>query len=191
METETIRVLSFDPGLTKAGWTILDYNPSTKIVSIVKFGYLTPGPNADRAAFREEVNTFGKHVISLRMLREYVKELVEKYHPRYVATEGAFYNPRRPGAYGSLLQWIVTLENFLYDEYKLPVYRIAPKKAKHSISGNGDSGKISVQEAVLSHDDIVFPDMNQSLLEMCEHEADSMAIGYAFCMDTLPGLLNV
>jgi len=190
MSNKKIRVLSFDPGLTKAGWSVNDYDPSTQTMHVVKYGFLTPKPEAAKVINRTEVEIFGLRVISLALLRRYIRELVTEYKPDYTATEDAFYCSRMPAAYGSLIQWIVSVENLLHDEFRLTMMRIAPKDVKHSISGSGNSGKLSVQQAILSNSNIQFR-AKTDLLQMCEHEGDAIAVGWTFCTKFLPGMLNV
>ena len=187
MPNKKIKILSFDPGLTKAGWSFSEYDTTSRIYTVIKFGTITPNTTAAKALNRDAVNIFGKRVIALRILREAVDLLVKQYKPDFIATEDAFYNPRTPNAYGSLLTWIVTVENFMYSEFKMPIYRIAPKLAKHNISGDGTSGKLSVQDAVVNHSNIKFR-ANLPVLDMCEHEADSIAIGWSFVYSILPNL---
>ena len=55
MKKCSIRVLAIDPGLTNTGWVVLDCDPTTNKVVVSALGEFHPGPTADKALYREEV----------------------------------------------------------------------------------------------------------------------------------------
>lgn len=188
MSTDTIRTLSFDPGLSTAGWAIGDYTLKTGHLVINRFGELSPNRYSERSDVAADVEKYGKRIITLATLREMVNALYTEYHPDYVAVEDAFYNPTRPTAYAALLQWITTVELYLYFNFQVPLFKIAPKSIKQCISGYGASGKLNVQQSVLSNKNISFKQKRQ-LGELREHEGDAIAVNYTFNVEILPGLL--
>lgn len=185
MAKQTVRVLCFDPGLTKTGWCLIDYNPVSGNCTIVKYGTLQPNRCTSHVALREECDLYGKRIMALCELENLVKELVETLEPEYVACEDIFYNPRRPMAFIALSQWLTTVE-LLMRRYHLPVYKVPTKIAKKEIFGNGSADKIDVQTAILSDGRINFK--TKPPKELCEHEADSIAVGLAFINSTLQSI---
>lgn len=180
-----VSILSFDPGLTNTGWA---YSEFEKDILVVKdFNIVFPNKDVDKVCMRQQVGEFGRRVVTLEILRNLIDELYIKYQPQYIVSENAFYNPRRPNAFGALLQWITCTELHLFYNYKKPLYKIPPKSVKYIASGSGESGKLSMEEAILHHKKISLP---KGRTEVQEHESDAIAIGYSFMIDIYPKLLD-
>lgn len=189
MSKDTIRILSFDPGLTKAGWAIGDFKLQTGQLTINRFGELTPSKSTTHVNMQEQVQQFGKRIITLSILKEMITALYTEYQPDFVVAEDAFFNVKFPTAYAALLQWLTTIALYLYDNENT-LFKISPKSVKLCISGYGGAGKLNVQEAVLSNERITFKQKKQAK-ELTEHEGDAIAVNYTFAMELLPSLLAV
>lgn len=168
-------ILSFDPGLSFSGWA---YTQATDtIFAVQQCGLLTPSKTVDHKEHRQEVELYGRRIITLALLRGMIRELMNRFSPDLVVSEDAFFNPRRPGAYEALIQWILTVSFVLRDEYQRPLYRIPPKLVKKYISGIGTADKEGVKKAVASHTDIKLS--SEIVVDnLMEHEGDAIAIGY-------------
>ena len=180
------KVLCFDPGLTKTGWSCIEYNTGSGNCTVTKYGILQPNKCTGHVAMREECELYGKRVMALCELESQVKQLVEDLEPDFVAWEDIFYNPGRPTAFIALSQWLTTVE-LLLKRYRMPLYKVPTKIAKKEIYGKGDAGKVDVQTAILSNGRINFK--TKPPKELCEHEADSIAVGLAFINSTLQSIL--
>lgn len=168
-------ILSFDPGLSFSGWAYTHARDG--LFSVQQCGLLTPSKTVDHKEHREEVEIYGRRIITLALLRNMVRELMTRFSPDLVVSEDAFFNPRRPGAYEALIQWILTVSFVLRDEYQRPLYRIPPKLVKKYISGMGTADKEGVKKAVAQHKDIqLSPEI--IIDNLVEHEGDAIAIGY-------------
>lgn len=188
MSTEVVRILSFDPAITVAGWAVSDYDLTTGGFMVRRFGNLLPSKIVSHADKRDLVETFGRKIIALDVLSDMVIQLMDEHKPDFVVLENAFINGRFPNAFISLVSWISTIEMLLYKKYGKPTYRLAPKQAKRIISGDGTSDKLNIQNAVLANERITFKQKRQ-MVTLDEHEADAISIGYGFCVSVLPGLL--
>lgn len=188
MSKTTIRILSFDPGLSKAGWAVGDFKLQQGHLIINRFGELAPTRTTTHVHMKEQVSYFGKRIITLSLLREMIDILFLEYKPDYVVVESAFFHPKFPTAYAALLQWMTTVELYLYHTHNMPMYKIAPKAVKFCISGHGGSGKVSVQEAILAKEDISFKQKKQ-VIKLGQHEGDAIAVNYTFATESLPSLL--
>jgi len=168
-------ILSFDPGLSFSGWAYTIAQDG--VFSVQECGLLTPNKTVDHKEHRDEVELYGRRIITLALLRVMVRDLMNRFHPDIVVSEDAFFNPRRPGAYEALIQWILTVSFILRDEYQLPLYRIPPKLVKKYISGMGTADKEGVKKAVAEHKDIR---LSPTIIidNLMEHEGDAIAIGY-------------
>lgn len=189
MSRTTVRQLNIDPALSHLGWSITDYNVDSGVLSVYRFGTLEASRTTSKVAYREEVEMFTKRMISLKLIRDHVKLLMDEFEPEYITIEDAFFGRFRPNAFSALLQCICTIEFFLMNEYSKRLYKVAPKSAKHCLTGSGSSGKDPIQQSIFSKEDIVFKQKKQAE-KLGEHEADSISVGYFFCKSVLPGILN-
>jgi len=179
MKKYTIRVLTIDPGLTNTGWAVLEYDVKTGNVVVVALGDIHPGPAADRAEFKQEVEKFTKRTITLRLLRERLSAIMAETRPDYVAVEDIFFNPQRPMAHAALAMWHCVTRLCCYDVLGKPMEIIQTKIAKQALTGSGGNGKLTVQKYILLAKDISFKPASLERI-MDEHQADAIAVGYAF-----------
>jgi len=183
-----VRQLNIDPALSHLGWSITDYNVEQGVMSVYRFGTLEATRIVSKVAFKEEVEMYTKRMVTLKMIRDHFKLLMGEFKPDFVTSEDAFMYMRRPTAFSALIQCISTIEFFLMNEYKKKLYRVAPKAAKHCLTGSGSVGKDPIQQTIFTKDDIVFKQRKQAE-KLGEHEADSISVGYFFCKNILPGII--
>ena len=186
----TLKILSFDPGLSTSGWNLSIYDTDKKIMYIEDCGVLYPNESIGLSKNKSNAIRYGNRIMTLDQLRNSVRFLMNKYKPDLVVSEDAFYNPTRPTAYCALIQWITMVSVTLFEEYNHTLFKVAPKIAKQVISGFGGAEKIGVQDAVLSKPDIVFNEIIKTK-ELTEHTFDSIGIGYAFIQEILPSILEI
>ena len=183
----TTRILAFDPGLTVAGWSHNEFDSTTGKFTVIKHDTFSAAKL--NKTFKEDVDKYGKRLISLQHLEDITIDLVTRINPDYIATEDAFFNRFRPGAYGPLLLWIHTLEKVLFKNFGKVLYKVPTRSAKLCITGTGGSGKVTVKDAIFSHNDIGFKMRKSSNINdhknMSSHESDSIAVGYFFVKNIL------
>ena len=184
-----IKILAFDPAMGVTGWSVLTtdlFNPID--CTVTKFGSIKPAAVVSKVAFRDEVELYGRSTVSLGYLREQVALLIEEHKPDYIAVEDTYLDPHRPTAYASLLQWICAVKLICREKYKKPLFLISTKTAKHAVTGKGSSGKLAIQEAILTNPNIKFRQkVDATSTELTEHVADSIAVGAGFIFEVLPG----
>ena len=184
---KTIRVLGIDPGLTNTGYNITAYDPVERKSIVVARGIINATTIAKKR--RQEYKDFG-NIISLFVYEKEIQELMDEYKPDYVACEDAFYNPRTPNAFLSLKLCITSIRRVLYSLYNKQLYLISPCSAKLAVYGKGGANKEAVQESILHLDNLHIKNTKQNPInKMVEHEADSIAISYAFISFVLPDIL--
>jgi Holliday junction resolvasome RuvABC endonuclease subunit len=200
LKGNTVRILSFDPGLTNLGWGFSEYTlgePSH--LKVIDYGRIEAIRQAKKR--RPDSKEFPPGVITLKEVYLGTKHLHTKFDPDYVVTEDTFYNPRRPNAYRALLLCISSIENFLYDAWieldrPMPVYdkfklrKYAPKFIKSIFAENGGASKQQMIDTLQLHD-IVFPKTKyiDGQLEIIEHEADAIAAAYTLVSTELSKLI--
>jgi Holliday junction resolvasome RuvABC endonuclease subunit len=186
MVKKIIRILSFDPGLTCCGWSLAEYNLETGHIYIIKRGKIEGARGLIK--FKEKQVIFPRQFIQLEHLELEVLELM-RYKPDYVVTEAAFYQPGRTAAYAALLLCIHTIEKVVAVTLHKPLFKIAPKAIKRLVTLQGDSDKLTVQEAILTNPYITLKETKQNPIEkMTEHEADAIGAAWAFVKNDLPSI---
>lgn len=187
--TKTIRQLNIDPALSHLGWSITDFDITQGTMSVYRFGTLEATKEVSKVAYREQVELYTKRMITLKMIRDHIKVLMDEFQPDFVITEDAFFGMRRPSAFSALIECISTIEFFLMNEYQKRVYKVAPRSAKQCMTGSGSASKDPIQQAIMVRDDIIFKQKKQAE-KLGEHEADSISVGYFFRKNILPGILS-
>lgn len=183
MIKQVIKILSFDPGLTCTGWALSEYNIKTGMFHTTKRGKIE-GKKA-LTKNRELLALYTKRLVQLDVLGESARDLM-RFNPDYVAIEAAFHQPGRTSAYEALILCIHEIEKVVKQELNLPVFKIAPRNVKRVAAHTGNAGKQTVQEAIIGNTCITIKETKQNPLEkMVEHEADAIAVGYAFATDVL------
>lgn len=181
-----IKIFGIDPGLTHTGCTICNYDPSKDTLQVATCFTIEAIALAKKEN-KVEHKQYG-NIISLFLYERELDNIMSEYQPDYVASEDAFYNPRTPLAFVSLKLCINAIQRVLYKHGKI-LYRIAPKQAKQAVS-TGTADKLAVQDAIQHLPDLIVRNTKQNPIEkISEHEADSIAIAYAFKKFFLPDLL--
>ena len=187
MPTTTIKILSIDPGIHHTGWSISSTDATLQKLTVSTWGEIQASDIAKRE-FKSDVKLYGS-LISLFCYEAEIQSLMEKYTPDFVVSEDAFYNPRMPNAFLSLKLCINAIQRILFKHHR-KLYTIPPTVAKQAVYGKGTANKSAVQESIQILDDLVIKTTKaHPISSMVEHEADSIAIGYAFFKLTLPELV--
>lgn len=192
MTKNSIRILCIDPALSITGIAILDLHKPTKNntspeIVVHTTALIKSAQEASRVAYRDETNRFGKFFISLDMLKASTQKLMNQYKPDYVVIEDAFFHPKRPSAYASLLQCICAISVMCKDHYNMPVTRVPTRSAKKCLFGSGAGNKKDIIGAVKNVPDIKFKHVHTKD-DLVEHEADAIAVGYYFILNVLAGI---
>ncbi|MCP4394456.1 MAG: crossover junction endodeoxyribonuclease RuvC [Alphaproteobacteria bacterium] len=167
-----IRITFFDPGITYLGWCVTDYDPVSGKRLIIKTGVLKAGYLARKR--KDEVIKYEARIIAFTIIEDFIRKLLLIYKPDHIGSEGAFINRFRLNAFPALIGVIHTIQTICYKEFKLKVYKYAPKYIKATFTGNGNASKEDIKKGVLDHPDIDFkqPSMADKL---SSHEYDSIA----------------
>ena len=168
----SIRILAIDPGINHLGWSVHEYDQDKDQDQIVEVGQIDATKIAHKFN-KQDFKTYG-NVFSLHILEKEIRSLLQRIQPQEVCCEGAFM-ARFPLAFASLKLCINVIQQVLYLDYKLQLNLIAPKEAKKAVF-KGTAVKDEVQTAIRKIKGLQIP----KDLELTEHQADSIAIGYAY-----------
>lgn len=187
LKKNTLKIIGIDPGLTNTGVCVCLYDPDNDHLT-VQSKFMICAHELAKREMRQDSKQYG-NIVSLFLYEREFKNVFLTHLPNFVASEDAFYNPRTPNAYLSLKLCISSIQRVLYEDFKQVLYRIAPMEAKKAVR-KGNADKAAVQEAIQHLPDLILRDTKQNpISKITEHEADSIAIAYAFKKMYLPDLL--
>ncbi len=100
------------------------------------------------------------------------------HNPIAIASEAPFYNPRRPNAYGALVEVICAIRGAVIqysDTVKL--YQVDPASVKRAIGAKGNADKDMVKYHLGNIPELV-NNLTVPLAVMDEHTVDAIAVSY-------------
>lgn len=130
------------------------------------------------------VNVHGERFGRIQGLEERLTRLFFEFQPIAIASEAPFYNPRRPQAYGVLVETIAAIRRAVmqYDVWR-ELHLIPPSLVKNAVGALGNAKKEVVKEKVIQ-----LPDLNYTgavpLAYLDEHAIDALGVAYGYFKDT-------
>ena len=117
----------------------------------------------------------------IKALKENLIDLFNDIDPTIVTCESPFYNPRRPNAYGVLVEVLTAIGDAVieYDIWK-PLYLIDPSTIKKSVGapGNADKTVMKTHVCKLQEQNVLKYKGKVKLQDLDEHSIDAIATGY-------------
>lgn len=183
---KSIIVLGIDPGINNTGYSIGVFDRNKDHLTIKEYGVFSASTLAKKE-MKEDYKIYGTVIVHKIYDRE-MSKLIDTYHPDFVVSESAFFNPHTPNAFLSLSLCIHTIRNVLY-RYKQILYTVAPKEAKLTVCG-GTATKTAIQDSIHKLKDLTIKHSKvRACDKMVEHEADSIAVQYTFVKNNLRNIL--
>ena len=181
-EAKHVTILSFDPG-TLTGWSYLEatWDGSAWLITPKDWGVLD-GEKLSRTR-KDIYKSFSKLFVRSEAFYFAFVELLVKYRPTYVVTEGAF-SHKFPAVFASLLTVIHTLRTASRNIAQRDVNEIAPMVSKKMIAKKGNADKDDMERGLLSHKSIVF-EKPVAKGELSEHAIDAICHGSAFLLSDM------
>lgn len=166
-------IMGIDPGSTNLGVAILNFDLMSKaIISTEAFTI-----NADRLVLNNSwlSENYDNKTARISALRERLLDIMDYYDPVAIACESPFYNPKRPQAYGVLVEVLSMIRNVVieHDDWK-QLHLIDPSSVKQAVGAPGNASK----EIMTDH---VSRMMELNILRDCvldEHSTDATAVAY-------------
>lgn len=185
--SDIIRVLSFDPGLYKMGYCFFEFNLKTQKMRVLEYD-LIQGDKVAKERKKTMLPIFAKQYTLLCGVFDFLKELMTRTQPDYVVSEGAF-SHLFITAYLSLKLVIDRIRQASHVVLNVDPYEMPPKQVK-AIVFEGTATKDDIYNAVKTHKQISIKDTKtKKYADATEHEADAIAIGFAFCTKFIPLIL--
>ena len=176
------KILSIDPGLTNTAWVLSNADIDNYTLNVLKYNTIKATKSIEK---NENPLGLNRNILSLQYLENELRSIISASKADFIVIEDAFYNPKRPTAFLSLSLCIYTIEKLVAMTFNKKIYKIATRKAKQLVSGNGGSTKDVIQRAIVDNEHITFKESKQySIDRLNEHEADAIAIAYGFMVST-------
>lgn len=172
-------IIAIDPGINTTGIAVVEKINGT--FHIYETHFLNNTRAFSKALKSVEKRQDSRFVRTIRII-EKIEEYVDIYNPQVIVTEAAFFNPRRPAAYTTLLEVIMGIKYGIIKDLKRPFREIPPKLVKRLFAKNGNAGKEVMEDKLKEYirDKIVVLDKSIDLKDLTEHEIDAIAVGCSF-----------
>lgn len=145
------RVIGIDPGSSKLGYGVIEYNTITSEIIRSYCGTIV----AERFIVEEDLQATIRGAANqrIRVLAERIKNLVEHVQPVMMGMETPFFNPTKPSAFAVLCLVMNMVEDAWgsFNPY-VPIAKATPSVVKNGVGVKGGQGKDPVREAVLKLD---------------------------------------
>lgn len=129
--TSIIRILGIDPGLSRCGYAVIDYNGRFPVP--VEFGHITTKPKEQTA-------------VRLKEITDSFRDIISQFSPAELAIERVYFHRNVSTAIdvamvmGSLI--VLAMDN------EIECRQYAPRQIKRAIVGTGSADKNQVMEMV-------------------------------------------
>lgn len=171
-------ICGIDPGTHKFGVGILSVDCSTlKIISSTAFT-LTALKLLPKDAWATEIH--GERAARIWAIEDELDYCFDFYRPLRIASESPFYNPRRPMAYGSLVETLSMIRRCVwrYDMW-VQMGLIDPPTVKNAVGARGDGSKDAIKKRILAMEAELCWNGPCRLDELDEHANDGLAVAKA------------
>lgn len=186
--SEEMTIMGLDPGSETMGIAIVKYLPSTGVITHA-MAYTVMGSRLCKDQIKVDLR---EHVLlRINAHKDNLLVTMNRELPDEVVAESSFFNPRRPHAYGVLVQVMgaIRAATHEYEAYK-EVHLIPPSCVKIAVGAKSGADKNPVKEAVLA-----LPDLNYDgftpIHFLDEHSIDALAVAYAKIKLNIGAIKNV
>lgn len=181
--SDTAFIVGIDPGSENLGFASIEFNLDDFSIVSTRAQTFTGSKLMVKNSWL--IESRGERVARINALRLIVYKKLEALQPIQVVCESPFYNPRRPMAYGVLIEVMLALKEVTYehDPWR-ELYLIDPPTVKKCVGAAGNADKVKVKEAVLA-----LPGLNYDgyvpLQDLDEHSIDAIAVAYSKYVDLI------
>ena len=180
-----LKVLSFDLG-SNLGWAYCTCDIPKRKLLVNDYGTIDINQKLNKSNLIHQGSPVSKQQARLKVFEDTVEKLTNKLIFDAYATEDVFFQRNRVASYRSLLLYLTFLERIVNINRGKPLFKLAPTAIKKAIV-TGTADKLAVQMAILNHSQISFKheEYGSQDIILDEHSADSIAVSYAFMVNTL------
>lgn len=168
--------IGIDPGLTKCGISIFKIDKG----QLVSIDALTLVNNKIILESEYQLEYHTERQIRMNKLCLAYAGILAQVNPILVCCESPFYNPKMPGAFGSLTETCTALR-FKTNEFNpiIPFIFYSPQEVKHSFRVSGKLGKLIMREALAENKELSSK-LTTPIDLLDEHAIDAIAVGFSY-----------
>lgn len=172
----TANIIGIDPGSETLGLAIIEFDIDT--LNIVSSQAKTFVGSKMYSQDNWLSNIHSPRVARISCHKQNLIDIFRNIDPIQIACESPFYNPRRPNAYGVLVEVLTMVREAVieYDNWK-NLYLIDPPTVKKSIGAPGNADKIKMMECMINLSGLNFIDP-AGVQCLDEHSIDALAVAY-------------
>lgn len=172
MDEGTFKILSIDPGTTNTGYAVVEATIQTLQIVDAQAWSINAAKIIDASSW--DSMGFGTRFSRVQALRNCFTQYLHHFRPLLVVSEAPFYNPKRPQAYGALLEVVLAFKDALYHYDRcMTLEFIEPSVAKKSIGVSGIcSDKYLIRDTLVSTPEL----KNYNLKDLDEHASDALLV---------------
>lgn len=173
---ETFRMLCVDPGKHHIGISVHELYTRTGEYKRIDIETLRVASHFQSWTTDNEFNSITDQC--LLKIRRHIQDVAEDYDVSFFAYESPFYNPRMPGAYGSLCEVVACCRQAVLD-YSPYIYIdcMSPQNVKKGMGAGGTKGKEIMHQKVTGNEELMSV-LEYDVSDLTEHCIDSIAVGY-------------
>jgi Holliday junction resolvasome RuvABC endonuclease subunit len=168
-------IVGIDPGSETLGVSVLFFDVVTlQIIKILPKTYI-----GSKLPVSPMLSMLHNDRVSRIKAHEYnLFNIYTEYNPVAIVSEAPFYNPRRPNAYGVLVEVICAIRNSIirYSD-TMCFYQVDPASVKRAIGAKGNADKDLVKYHIGLIPEIV-NNLNIAINHLDEHSIDATAVAY-------------
>lgn len=172
---ESACVLGIDPGSQFLGVAVIEYDITTgAIISSSSQTF-----QADKLEHKAKwvITLHGDRIARILAHKRNLIEVFNEYQPVRIACESPFYNPRRPNAYGALMEVLSAIRMAVIEWSQwVGLDLIDPPTVKKAIGAGGAAKKEEMMVKMLLKSDELKHSKEISSLD--EHSIDALAVAY-------------
>ena len=172
---DNIRVIAIDPGSSSAGFSILELNPETLEITIVRSETVKTKDVIGR--YKDFVDILGERLCRNLGYMDYLSHLLDKWRIDFVICEAA-YAGRFIAAFKALTEHVTLLKIAVRKHNKRMAFlMVEPSVIKKGMGVKGNSGDKSLMYKALISDKSVNYCDTLDIDNLDEHSVDSCCIG--------------
>lgn len=172
----TASIIGIDPGSETLGLAVLEFDIDTLQIVSSRAQTFVGSKMYQQDNWLSTCHS--ARVARIQTHKDNLISIFRQVDPLQIACESPFYNPRRPNAYGVLVEVLTMIRNAVieYDVWK-SLYLIDPPTVKKSIGAPGNADKNKMMECICNLPGLNFMDP-VGLQNIDEHSVDALAVAY-------------
>lgn len=174
---DTFKIVGIDPGSDNVGLAVLEIDIKLMLLVKISAKTITGRKMFDHNSW--EVSMIGERAARIKAIKQELINFFIQERPISIACESPFFNPRRPNAYGVLVEVLTMIKQAVYeaDPWR-QLQLVDPPTAKKAVGAPGNADKDKMKECVIKNYGYFYHG-DTPVDELDEHSIDAIAVAYS------------